>query len=70
MNHIRVRIRASGQVLDMVPAVATAMILGGTAEEVKAPPETMAVAPIAERAVTPAQSPAHKPAFSRQRGGK
>ena len=32
---IRVRIKATGQVLDMVPTVARAMIAGGTAEPVK-----------------------------------
>lgn len=32
---IRVRIKATGQVQDMIPQVARAMIAGGTAEEVK-----------------------------------
>ena len=56
---IKVRVRETGQVLDMVPAVARAMILGGTAEEVKPQPETMAMAG-GETAVAPAQHPAHK----------
>lgn len=34
MNCVRVRIRATGQVLEMVPDVAAAMITGGTAERV------------------------------------
>ena len=49
---IRVRIKATGQVLDMVPATAERMIVGGTATRV----ENMAVAPAAERAVAPAQA--------------
>jgi hypothetical protein len=55
----RIRIKATGQVLDMVPHVADRMIAGGTAElvisENKAI-ESQAVAPRAERAVTPAQA--------------
>lgn len=66
MKMTRVRIRATGQVTDMLPDVARAMILGGTAEEVKS--ESMAVSPQAERAVAPAQSgPTKKPMFSRKR---
>jgi hypothetical protein len=68
---IKIRIRETGQVTDMVPDVARAMINGGTAVEVcdtkAAKPETMAVAPTAERAVAPAQSPTRKPLFSRKR---
>jgi hypothetical protein len=68
MKMLKVRIRASGQVLDMVPAVALRMIAGGTAEEVtSSQPESMAVAPIAERAVAPAQSSSRKPLLSRKR---
>ena len=66
----KVRIRASGQVLDMVPDVARAMILGGTAEEVKAAQpktETMAVAPIAEHAVASPQTPKKKRLFGKRR---
>jgi hypothetical protein len=69
MNFTRVRIRESGQVIDMVPDVARAMILGGTAVEVKSSqPESMAVSTAtAERAVTPAQDgPVRKPSFSRK----
>jgi hypothetical protein len=70
MKMIKIRIRETGQVLDMVPDVARAMINGGTAEEVKpAQPESMAVAPIAERAVAPAQAPSRKPVFGRKRAG-
>lgn len=70
MKMIKVRIRSTGQVTDMVPDVARCMIAGGTAEEVKpAEPETMAVAPLAEHAVAPAQAPAKKTAFSRKRVG-
>lgn len=66
MQMIRVRIRASGQVLDMVPIVARRMIAGGTAEEV--PTESMAVSPRLERAVAPAQSgPSKKTMFSRNK---
>ena len=69
MPMIRVRIKASRQVLDMVPDVAKRLIAGGTAEEVKsgAQPETMSVAAISERAVAPAQSPAKKPLFGKRR---
>jgi hypothetical protein len=70
MKMIKIRIRATGQVTDMVPAVARAMILGGTAEEVKTRPESMAVEPVSERAVAPAQNgSSRKPAFSRRRSG-
>jgi hypothetical protein len=59
MQLTRVRVRASGQVVDMVPSVATAMILGGTAEQldsdgnVVARTESMTVPAGVERAVTP-----------------
>ena len=59
MQMMRIRIRATRQVTDMVPHVATRMIAGGTAEEVK-PIESMAVAPSLERAVAPAQAGAAK----------
>lgn len=60
MQMKKVRIRATGQVLDMVPDVANAMIKGGTAEEVSKI-ESAVVEPRAERAVAPAQSgPAKK----------
>lgn len=63
---MKVRIRATGQVLDMIPAAARAMVNGGTAEEVKSS-ESMAVAPNAERAVAPAQAgPKKKSMFSRR----
>jgi hypothetical protein len=65
---IRVRIKASGQVLEMAPHPARAMILGGTAEEVKS--ESMAVAPAVECAVAPAQAePAKKSLLSRRKVG-
>jgi hypothetical protein len=76
MRMIKIRIRETGQVTDMVPDVARAMINGGTAEEVisgqgsgASKNESMAVAPTAERAVAPAQSPSRKPLFSRKRAG-
>lgn len=73
MKMIRIRIKATGQVTEMVPNVARSMILGGTAEEVKSssveskPVESMAVAAVAERAVAPAQQVAKKPLFGRRR---
>jgi len=67
MQMMRVRIKETGQVTDMVPAVARAMILGGTAEEVKSNAvESMAVAAAGERAVAPAQEPQKKSRFSRK----
>lgn len=61
-----VRIRATGQVLDMIPHVACAMLNGGTAElvETEQPKaiESQAAAPRAETAVDPAQrGPSRKP---------
>lgn len=53
-QYITVRIKATGQVTELVPDVARAMILGGTAEELK-PVETQMVKPAAEHAVAPAQ---------------
>ena len=65
MQMIRIRIKATGQVTEMVPDVARTMILGGTAEEVKTI-ESMSVA-AGERAVAPAQAgPAKKKLFSRR----
>jgi hypothetical protein len=55
MDFITIRIKDGGQVTEMVPDVARAMILGGTAEEVKTT-ESMAVEPAAEHAVAPAQA--------------
>ena len=65
---IRIRIKATGQVTEMIPSVARAMILGGTAEEVKSKPiESMAVTSSVERAVAPAQAgPAKKKLFPRR----
>ena len=63
-----IRIRASGQVTEMVPDVARAMIGSGMAEEVSAQsavgpqdgnhrlPESMTINSSAERAVAPAQA--------------
>jgi hypothetical protein len=63
-REIRIRVRSTGQVIDMAPAPARAMILGGTAEEVtelsSRKPETMAMGG-GETAVAPAQSPSQKP---------
>lgn len=53
MQMIRVRVKATRQVLDMVPDVARRMIAGGTAEEVSQV-ENMTRA-VAERAIAPAQ---------------
>jgi hypothetical protein len=55
MKFTIIRIKATGQVTEMVPDVARAMILGGMAEEVKTT-ESMAVGNQAEHAVAPAQS--------------
>ena len=68
MNHIRVRIKESGQVLDMVPDVARAMLAGGTAERADLGSiESQAVEPRSERAVAPAQAgPQKKSNFSRK----
>ncbi len=57
-----VRIRATGQVLEMVPHAANAMIDGGTAElvldETKGPKtETTTAMPRSEKAVGPGQNP-------------
>jgi hypothetical protein len=70
-GYVNIRIRATGQVTEMVPDVARAMISSGMAEEVGGAkkPETMAVAPSAERAVAPAQNPANKSVLSRKRAG-
>jgi hypothetical protein len=68
MGYIQVRIRATGQVTEMAPHPARAMINSGIAEEVK--PESMAVEPAAERAVAPAQDgPTKKSTSSRRRAG-
>lgn len=69
MQMMRIRIKATGQVTDMVPAVARAMILGGTAEEVKQQRavENMSLDIAGERAVAPAQSSsAKKSRFARR----
>jgi hypothetical protein len=70
-GYMNIRICSTGQVTEMVPDVARAMISSGMAEEVgpAKKPETMAVAPSAERAVAPAQNPANKSASSRRRVG-
>jgi hypothetical protein len=67
MQMIKVRIRATGQVLEMVPNVAQRMIAGGTAVAVT---ESMAVAPAAERAVAPAQAGPVKKQFLSRGGSK
>jgi len=54
MKFTIIRIKATGQVTEMVPDVARAMILGGMADEVKTT-ESMAVDQKAEHAVAPAQ---------------
>jgi len=73
---IKMRIKATGQVLDLVPSVARAMFHGGTAELVDVedaermrPPagaETASVEPRAERAVARAQAPPKKKAKPRK----
>jgi hypothetical protein len=70
----RIRIKSSGQVIDAIPAVARAMLNGGTAELVKssggAAPETARIAP-PERAVAPAQNaPPKKPGDAQSPKGK
>jgi len=65
-----VRIRSTGQVTEMAPHPARAMIASGIAVEVEesSQPESMAVAPFAEQAVAPAQSgPTRKPLFGKKR---
>jgi hypothetical protein len=65
---ITVRIKASGQVIDLVAAAAYPMINGGTAELLTPEIECAAVAPIAERAVGRAQAgPVKKSAFAKKR---
>lgn len=49
---ITVRIKATGQVIDMMPSAAYPMLAGGTAEQ----PESMTVEPAAEHAVAAAQA--------------
>ena len=67
MQMTKVRIRATGQVIDMVPDVARAMINGGTAEELKNPVvESQAVTGGAERAVAAAHTSERKPARARR----
>ncbi len=70
MGYIRIRVKSTGQVTEMVPDVARAMINSGMAEEVKRTTESTAVTPIAEQAVAPAQAgPQRKPLFSRRKSG-
>ena len=60
MGFITIRIKETGQVTEMLPEVARAMIAGGTAEPLET--ESMAVVPSAEHAVAPAQAgPTKKP---------
>ena len=55
-NWVKVRIRETGQVLDMEPNAARAMLNSGRGELVQAAAvETAAVTPAAERAIAPAQ---------------
>lgn len=61
---IKVRIKATGQVLDLVPSAAFPMLHGGTAE--LADEESMTLAPIAERAVAAAQSGPRKKTAARR----
>ena len=58
MPYMRVRIKATGQVIEVIPSVGRAMVAGGTAEEVRDEPaaETAALDP-GEKAVTSAQKP-------------
>lgn len=64
---VNIRIKATGQVTEMVPDVARALLASGMAEKVDASPapripESMAVEPVAERAVAAAQDgPRRKP---------
>jgi hypothetical protein len=57
---VTVRVRATGQVIDMVPESAAAMLYGGTIEEVN-PESTALDSRSAERAVTGAQEPRRRP---------
>lgn len=64
MQMVRVRVKATGQVLDMIPDVARRMIAGGTAEAIAnsgTPIESMTLAQ-AQTAVAPQQTgPRRKP---------
>lgn len=61
---VTVKIRETGQVLDMVPDVASAMLASKYAVQ----PESAMAEPIAERADAPAQAGASKkPFFARRR---
>jgi len=68
--YITIRIRETGQVTEMVPDVARAMLASGVAERVDtktaARPESAMREPAAERAVAPAQAgPTKKSRFGR-----
>jgi hypothetical protein len=53
-----VRIKATGQIVGLIPSVAEAMLRGGTAEEVKpVQPETAMLQPEPEKAVTRQEDP-------------
>jgi len=55
-RYIRVLIRATGQVTELIPDVARAMVTAGTADLVSPGIESAAIQPGAERATAPAQS--------------
>ena len=57
MKTIRIRIKATGRVIEYVPSVARAMVAGGTAEYVDGGMESAMLAPAPERAVAPDQNP-------------
>lgn len=63
---ITVRIKSSGQVLDLVPMAAYPMLNGGTAELVNQDEECMALAPAGERAVAAAQGGPRKKTATRR----
>jgi hypothetical protein len=61
--YIRIRIKATGQVIDMVPAGAFPLLDAGMAERIEPQqPESATVIPISERAdAAPQTGPARKP---------
>ena len=70
MRLIRVRIKATGQVLDMIPSVANAMIAGRTAEKVGTQGELIENAAI-DRSKSAAIAPAqHSQSREEKRKGK
>jgi hypothetical protein len=68
-RYVKIRIRSTGQVTDMVPDVARAMLSSGMAERVAetSAPETAMLAQPSRQAVASAQTPDAKPFFQRRK---